>query len=176
MAQFDDEDMEDMEDEDGFGEGGSEIGPSDIEEEHIIEADSDDDEEELLEAFEEGLEDGEGGFLDDEDDGEGEQHGDELVFEGDAPIQAMDDEDDMDDGADSEEMFTDEEDAITGELEFDPEMTEQLRAQSTAQAYGWDPVTGGDGSGNRRNRIMSKSQSFRSVPKVPTNLFSLSLH
>ena len=54
-------------------------------------------------------------------------------------------------------MFTDEEDAITGELEFDPEMTEQLRAQSTAQAYGWDPVTGGDGNGNRRNRIMSES-------------------
>jgi hypothetical protein len=35
--------------------------------------------------------------------------------------------------------FTDEEEVLTGELEFDPEMTEQLRAQSTAQAYGWDP-------------------------------------
>ncbi|GAA5851451.1 hypothetical protein JCM3766R1_000331 [Sporobolomyces carnicolor] len=156
MAQFDDEDMDDMEDE--FGEGGSAIGASDIEEEHIIEADSDDDEEEILEAFEDDFEDdGEGGFLEGaSDDAEGEQHGDELVFDGDAPIQAMDDEDDMDDGNDSEEMFTDEEDAITGELEFDPEMTEQLRAQSTAQAYGWDPVTGGDGNGNRRNRIMNE--------------------
>ncbi|GAA5975362.1 hypothetical protein JCM5350_006450 [Sporobolomyces pararoseus] len=156
MAQFDDEDMEDMEDEDGFGDGGSAIGDSDIEEEHIIEADSDDDGEEILEAFEDGLDDDEGDFLDAEDDGEGDQHGDELVFEGDAPIQAMDEEDDMNDGNDSEEMFTDEEDAITGELEFDPEMTEQLRAQSTAQAYGWDPVTGGDGNGNRRNRIMNE--------------------
>ncbi|GAA5906785.1 E3 ubiquitin-protein ligase TOM1 [Sporobolomyces salmoneus] len=158
IAQFDDEDMEDMEDEDEFGEGGSAIGPSDIEEEHLIEADSDDDQEEILEAFEDGFDDEgeEGGFLEASEDGEGERHGDELVFEGAAPIQAFDDEADIDDGNDSEEMFTDEEDAITGELEFDPEMTEQLRAQSTAQAYGWDPVTGGDGNGNRRNRIMNE--------------------
>ncbi|GAA6006127.1 hypothetical protein JCM11491_002040 [Sporobolomyces phaffii] len=156
MGQFDDEDMEDMEDEDGFGDGGSGINPSDIEEEHFVEGDSDGDEEEILEAFEDGLGDEDDGWVDEDDDGEGEHHGDELVFEGDAPIQAMEDEDDMDEGAESDEMFTDEEDAINGELEFDPEMTEQLRAQSTAQAYGWDPVTGGDGNGNRRNRIMNE--------------------
>ncbi|GAA6062543.1 hypothetical protein JCM10212_004309 [Sporobolomyces blumeae] len=156
MEHFDDEDMEDMEEMDDSE--GSQLDEADIEEEHIIEADSSDDEEEILEAFDDGLEGGEDDWVDEDDEGgaeDGLEHGDELVFDGDAPIQGMDDEDDMDDGADSEEMFTDEEDAITGELEFDPEMTEALRAQSTAHAYGWDPVTGGDGNGNRRNRIMN---------------------
>ncbi|GAA5939453.1 E3 ubiquitin-protein ligase TOM1 [Sporobolomyces koalae] len=157
MAQFDDEDMDDMDDDDIDDEDdhASHIDADDIDEEVLIEDDSDADEEEILEAFEDGLVDDEDGWVDEDDDVAGLENGDELVFEGDAPIQGMDAEDDMDDGADSEEMFTDEEDAITGELEFDPEMTEQLRAQSTAQAYGWDPVTGGDGNGNRRNRIMN---------------------
>lgn len=166
MQHFDDEDMEDMEDElEDEHEHGSHIDADDIDEEHIIDDDSTGDEEEMLEAFEDGLEGADDdGWIDEDEEGGGEDgmgHGDELVFDGDAPIQAMDDEDDMDEGAESgEEFFTDEEDAITGELEFDPEMTEQLRAQSTAQAYGWDPVTGGDGSGNRRNRIMSESSSL----------------
>lgn len=165
MQHFDDEDMEDMEDElDDEHDHGSHIDADDIDEEHIIDPDSSGDEEEMLEAFEDGMEGAEDdGWIDEDDEGGGEDgmgHGDELVFDGDAPIQAMDDEDDMDEGGESgEEFFTDEEDAITGELEFDPEMTEQLRAQSTAQAYGWDPVTGGDGNGNRRNRIMSESSS-----------------
>ncbi|GAA5889291.1 hypothetical protein JCM6882_000697 [Rhodosporidiobolus microsporus] len=126
-----------------------ELDADDVEEEILIE-DGSDDEGDVLEAFEGGEED----WTDEEEDAlDGAEAGDELVFDGDAPIQAMEDADDIDDGADSEGGFTDEEEVLTGELEFDPEMTEQLRAQSTAQAYGWDPVTGGDGSSNRRGRM-----------------------
>ncbi|GAA5961735.1 hypothetical protein JCM21900_000844 [Sporobolomyces salmonicolor] len=162
IAHFDDEDMEEMDEDDmhdmhDHDSDGDEIDEADIAEE--VEIDTSD-EEEMLEAFEDGLDGGEDDWVDEDEDGPQEdgirQGGDELVFDGDAPIQAFDDEDDVDDGADSEDMFTDEEEVLTGELEFDPEMTEQLRAQSTAQAYGWDPVTGGDGAGNRRNRIMNE--------------------
>lgn len=134
--------------------GGDEIDEDDIEEEILMGEDGDsDDEAEILEAFDDEIEGEEGDWEDDEEDAldeEDRRAGDELIFDGEGPIQAMDDEDDIDDG-DNSEGFTDEEEVLTGELEFDPEMTEQLRASSTAQAYGWDPVTGGDGS-TRRNR------------------------
>ncbi|GAA5969495.1 hypothetical protein JCM11641_008133 [Rhodosporidiobolus odoratus] len=139
------------------GSEGGELDENDVEEEIFLgEGDADEEEQDVLEAFEGEIDDGgEGDWVDEDEDDEdgGVRAGDELIFDGgvDAPIQAIEDEDDMDeDGED--DGFTDEEDVLTGELEFDPEMTEQLRAQSTAQAYGWDPVTGGDGSTARRNR------------------------
>ncbi|GAA5942817.1 hypothetical protein JCM10213_002959 [Rhodosporidiobolus nylandii] len=159
---FDDEMMEEMDedaDELDTGSDDDELHESEEGEEILIEEGSG--AEDDLEAFEaEELGGGEDDWVDEEDDddmeGDDLHAGDELIFDGvDAPIQAIEDEEDIDDGNESEGGFTDEEEALTGELEFDPEMTEQLRAQSTAQAYGWDPVTGGDGSSSRRNRALN---------------------
>ncbi|GAA6031536.1 hypothetical protein JCM8097_006506 [Rhodosporidiobolus ruineniae] len=157
---FDDEEMEEIDPDDDDLETASEgdgLDEDDIDEEVVFE-DASDDEGAELEVFDEAdLDGGEDEWEDEEEDdldGGAPRAGDELVFDGDAPIQAMDDEDDIDDGG--SDGFTDEEEVLTGELEFDPEMTEQLRAQSTAQAYGWDPVTGGDGSSGRRNRALNE--------------------
>ncbi|EMS22762.1 E3 ubiquitin-protein ligase HUWE1 [Rhodotorula toruloides NP11] len=159
---FSDADMEEMaaEDEDdldGDSDGeGSIIDADDVEEEILFEEGGDG--EDQLEAFEAQF-DGEENDWVDEDDEEGggpADGGDELVFGGEAGMGEMDDEEGVDEAGDSEGGFTDEEELLTGELEFDPEMTEQLRAQSTAQAYGWDPVTGGDGASARRNRSLAE--------------------
>ncbi|GAA5823738.1 hypothetical protein JCM11251_003273 [Rhodosporidiobolus azoricus] len=142
------EEMAEMDDADDLSTDSEndELDADDVEEEILID-DGSGDEGDVLAEFEAGEEE----WTDEDEEGmDGAEAGDELVFDGDAPIQAMEDADDIDDGADSEGGFTDEEEVLTGELEFDPEMTEQLRAQSTAQAYGWDPVTGGDGSTGRR--------------------------
>ncbi|GAA6015032.1 hypothetical protein JCM10207_008710 [Rhodosporidiobolus poonsookiae] len=164
---FDDEEMEILEemaeesDLDGTdSQGGDGLDDEDSDEEELILDEGSGDEGDVLEALDGEVDGGADDWVDeDEDDlaGGDPRAGDELVFDGDGPIQALDDEEDIDDGADSEGGFTDEEDVLTGELEFDPEMTEALRAQSTAQAYGWDPVTGGDGSGgNRRSRALNE--------------------
>jgi len=169
---LDDADMQEMDDDHGDdGElstddsQADQLDAGDVEEEISIDGASDADEEELLEAFDEAFEDEFDGeeeeWVDEDDDalalegGAGAGEGDEMVFEGE-DVEEMDDEANVDGGGDSDGGFTDEEDVLTGELEFDPEMTEQLRAQSTAQAYGWDPVTGGDGASNRRNRAMAE--------------------
>ncbi|BGP26526.1 E3 ubiquitin-protein ligase HUWE1 [Rhodotorula toruloides] len=159
---FSDAEMEEMaaEDEDDLdGDsdgGGSIIDADDVEEEILFEDGAEG--EDQLEAFEAGFEGEEDDWVDEDDeDGGGPADGaDELVFGGEAGLGEMDDEEGVDEAGDSEGNFTDEEELLTGELEFDPEMTEQLRAQSTAQAYGWDPVTGGDGTTARRNRTLAE--------------------
>ncbi|GAA6048825.1 hypothetical protein JCM3770_003640 [Rhodotorula araucariae] len=162
---FDDEEMEEL-DRDGDdgelstdGSEGDHLDPDDVAEEISIDGGSDGGDEELLEAFDDEFEGEEEEWVDEDEDAlvldGGAGGADGIVFEGE-DADDMGDEGDVDEGGDSEGGFTDEEDVLTGELEFDPEMTEQLRAQSTAQAYGWDPVTGGDGASNRRNRALAE--------------------
>lgn len=178
---FSDADMEELADEDeadlDTDDEGSAIHASDVEEEIILEADEDGEPGDELEALEDGFDDEEGDWIDAEDEeamvGGGGGNRDQMLFvdDGGGPIRDADDEDDIDDGGESDGGFTDEEEVLTGELEFDPEMTEQLRAQSTAQAYGWDPVTGGDGSSNRRGRSTAEdmllSDAMFDRPQVP---------
>ncbi|BGP42101.1 E3 ubiquitin-protein ligase tom1 [Rhodotorula kratochvilovae] len=164
---FDDEEMEELDGDGDDGElstdgsEGDHLDADDIAEEISIDGGSDAGEEELLEAFDEEFDGEEEEWVDEDEDalvldgGAGAPGADGMVFEGE-DADDMGDEGDVDEGGDSEGGFTDEEDVLTGELEFDPEMTEQLRAQSTAQAYGWDPVTGGDGASNRRNRALAE--------------------
>ena len=177
--EFSDADMEELADDDeadlDTDDAGSAINESDVEEEILIEGEEGGDLVDGLDALEGDFDEEEGDWIDAEDEeglpgGRGAD-GDQLLFDEGGPIRDGDEEDDIDDGGDSDGGFTDEEEVLTGELEFDPEMTEQLRAQSTAQAYGWDPVTGGDGSGNRRNRgtaeDMLLSDAMFDRPQVP---------
>ncbi|KPV73687.1 uncharacterized protein RHOBADRAFT_16819 [Rhodotorula graminis WP1] len=146
---LDDADMQEMDDD--HGDDGDlstddsqadQLEAGDVEEEISIDGASDADEEELLEAFDEAFEDEFDGeeeeWVDEDEDalaldgGAGAAEGDEMVFEGE-DVEEMDDEANVDGGGDSDGGFTDEEDA-----------------------YGWDPVTGGEGGSNRRNRHMAE--------------------
>ncbi|GAA6003447.1 E3 ubiquitin-protein ligase TOM1 [Rhodotorula paludigena] len=165
---FDDEEMEELEgageDDDELSTDGSHadhLDEDDIAEEFEVEGGSEADEQDILEAFDGELDGEEADWVDeDEDDVPIDAGGviaggqNDLVFDGEDGDD-LGDEADIDQGGVSDGEFTDEEEVLTGELEFDPEMTEQLRAQSTAQAYGWDPVTGGEGSSGRRNRALA---------------------
>lgn len=110
-----------------------------------------------------------------DEDGDEAQAGDldeANFFEADGPGQIRDDLDDLDsDGADSDEegMY------LTGELEFDAEMTEQLaqdQARGGGGQFGWDPNGNGESGSSRRNRHIG--QYFLRFPfHVPPFLTSI---
>lgn len=118
--------------------------------------------------------DGEGALEDGEDEGEAwidEDDQEEIVEDMDAGF--FDDDGagrlhDEDDG-DSEGPDTEDEMFLTGELEFDADMTEQMavarrggpgrppREATGGSFFGWDAVGSGEDNAGRRNRALGKS-------------------